>query len=197
MSGLKGKTVLFLGSSVTYGWGSDGYAFGEMLAEQDGIICIKEAVSGTTLVDNGPDSYIARMKSMPRPEHVDLFLCQLSTNDATRGLPLGDAGSADTFTIAGAINHIIAFARETYGCPVAFYTNPRYASPAYEAMVELLLQIAGEQNVYVLDLWNDAPFNAISEAQRAIWMKDPIHPTYEGYQSWWLPKFEAFLNQIL
>lgn len=30
---LKGKNVLFLGSSVTYGWASDGVSFADIMAE--------------------------------------------------------------------------------------------------------------------------------------------------------------------
>lgn len=55
------KKYIFLGSSVTYGSAAGGYSFVDMLAEKNQIDCIKEAVSGTTLVDNGPDSYVQRM----------------------------------------------------------------------------------------------------------------------------------------
>ena len=40
---LKGKTVLFLGSSVTYGAFADGVSFADLMAERCGIRCIKEA----------------------------------------------------------------------------------------------------------------------------------------------------------
>ena len=40
---LKGKTVLFLGSSVTYGAFADGVSFADLMPERCGIRCIKEA----------------------------------------------------------------------------------------------------------------------------------------------------------
>ena len=75
-SPLKGKTVIFLGSSVTFGSASKGESFVEFLAKRDGIKPIKEAVSGTTLVDNGPSSYISRMKTIDKNIKADAFICR-------------------------------------------------------------------------------------------------------------------------
>ena len=49
-SPLKGKTVVFLGSSVTKGFAAHNNAFAEYIAIKDSCICIKEAVNGTTLI---------------------------------------------------------------------------------------------------------------------------------------------------
>lgn len=202
-SPLTAKRILFLGSSVTYGAASQGVSFADFLAQRNACEAIKEAVSGTTLVDNGDDSYISRLKRLQVAGDIDLLLCQLSTNDATRALPLGTVSGSfaladfDTQTIAGAIEYIIAYARKTYGCPTAFYTSPRYDSAAYEQMVLLLKEIQRKWNIPIIDLWNDAPFNAISAPQRAQYLADPIHPTKTGYLEWWTPYFEAALGEIL
>lgn len=190
-----GKTVVFLGSSVTYGAASGGLSFADYLCKRNGINMIKEAVSGTTLVDNGPDSYISRMKKIDR-EQADLFVCQLSTNDATRRKPLGtiSAGKAindfDTGTIAGAIEYITAYAEKRWHCPVVFYSNPRYDSEEYAEMVELLKQLSDKWGFKIIDLWNNGEFNNISEEERKLYMADPIHPTKAGYLKWWVPFFE-------
>lgn len=57
-SPLQGKTIIFLGSSVTEGAGSCGQSFVEYFSAKDGIIAVKEAVSGTTLVTQDDTSYI-------------------------------------------------------------------------------------------------------------------------------------------
>ena len=49
---------------------------------------VKEAVSGTTLVDEDDSSYVSRLKTI-KSDHADLFICQLSTNDAAKNYPLG------------------------------------------------------------------------------------------------------------
>ena len=43
------KTIIFLGSSVTYGAASGGVSFADVICRNYGYNMIKEAVSGTTL----------------------------------------------------------------------------------------------------------------------------------------------------
>lgn len=199
---LRGKHIIYLGSSVTYGFASDGISFADFISQRNGTTFTKEAVSGTTLVDEGPDSYISRMKTIKDPA-ADLFICQLSTNDATLQKPFGyvsssrDISTFDTKTIAGAMEYIIAYARETWNCPVVFYTSPRYDSREYQQMVDLLYVIREKWTLPVIDMWNDLIFNHISEEDRARYMQDPIHPLRAGYLEWWTPYMEQELREIL
>ena len=199
-SPLSGKHIMFLGSSVTYGAASKGVSFADYIALRDNCTITKEAVSGTTLVDTKNDSYISRMKKLDRSAAADMFVCQLSTNDATRKKPLGhisENGEYDTSTVAGAIEFIIDYARETWHCPVVFYTNPRYESKEYAAMVSLLYEIAEVHDITVIDLWNDTDFNNITGEQRELFMADPIHPKLDGYARWWGPELERQLLEQL
>lgn len=200
-SPLKGKHLIFLGSSVTKGFAAYGKSFVDMIAARNGAVCVKEAVSGTTLADNGSKSYVSRLKALDPKTPCDLFVCQLSTNDATKKVPLGsvasgkDMSSFDTKTVCGAIEYIIAYAKQTWNCPVVFYTNPQYASPAYKAMVEALDKIAAKWGVQVIDLWHDKAAN-VKESKKHTCMNDQIHPTKKGYQNW-VPVFEAALASVL
>lgn len=200
---LEGKHILFLGSSVTYGAASQGVSFADYIGVRNGCTITKEAVSGTTLVDSGPDSYISRLKKLDTDMAADLFVCQLSTNDATQKKPLGtvneshDRDAFDTSTVAGAIEYIISYAKETWGCPVVFYTNPQYNSAEYAAMVELLSTIQQKWDITVIDLWNDADFNAITPEQRELYLADSIHPTKAGYLEWWTPYMENVLYEVI
>lgn len=200
-SPLQGKHLIFLGSSVTKGFAAYGKSFADMIAARTGAVCVKEAVSGTTLADNGAKSYVSRLKAMDKNTPCDVFVCQLSTNDATKKVPLGavaagkDPAGFDTATVCGAIEYIIAYAQQTWHCPVVFYTNPQYASPAYKAIVDVLPEIAEKWGVQVIDLWHDAAANA-KEAKKHSCMNDQIHPTKRGYQVW-TPIFEAALANVL
>ena len=170
-SPLAGKRIVFLGSSVTYGASSIGVSFADFIAARNGAVMVKEAVSGTTLTDNGPDSYVARLKRLDRNKDADIFVCQLSTNDASQNKPLGimAAGSDyDTSTVAGAIEYIISYAKDTWHCPVVFYTSPRYDSKNYAVMTTLLHEIAEKWDITVIDMWNDVAFNAITDEQRSL-----------------------------
>lgn len=203
-SPLKNGNICILGSSVVYGASSQQYAVGEYLAARFDAQLTKEAVSGTTLIDNGEKSYIQRMlKNIDPNEQFDLFVCQLSTNDATLESSLGEiVGSTnlndfDTSTVIGALQYIICYARQTWDCPVVFFTGSRYDSPAYEAMVQRLLELEEQYDIGVLDLWSGDEFNNISEEQRKLYMSDDIHPTKAGYRDWWGPEMERQLLAFL
>lgn len=202
-SALHGKTIIFLGSSVTMGTQSKGDSFIEYMEKRNGIIPVEETVSGTTLVDNGGNSYIQRMKTLNSSIRADVFICQLSTNDASKGFSLGeiaegtDLSDFDTSTITGAMEYIIAYAKETWGCPVIFYTGTRYDSSTYESMVARLLELQEKWGIGVIDLWNDQDMNAVSKMDYKLYMFDSIHPTRAGYREWWTPKFEEYLVDYL
>lgn len=199
-SPLAGGRMAILGSSVAYGAASQQMAVGEYLSRRLGCELVKSAVSGTTLVTLDETCYIPRLHAeIPVEQHLDLFVCQLSTNDATKGLPLGTVGDGrelaafDTATVAGAMEHIVCYARQTWDCPIAFFTGSRYDSEPYGAMYDLLCQIAQKWGIGILDLWAPDAFNAISDEQRRLYMLDPIHPTRAGYRDWWGPEQERQL----
>lgn len=85
-SPLRHKKILFLGSSVTFGFGALGESFVDYLWKKDGIDAIKDAENGTTLVDQDTsyhgDSYVARFKEELKEDKPDMLVLQLSTNDA-------------------------------------------------------------------------------------------------------------------
>lgn len=204
-SPLKDKNVLFLGSSVTYGSASLQQGIPEYFAVRFGCNFTKEAVSGTTLVDNGKNSYVQRLLNNVDPDaSYDLVVVQLSTNDATKEKPLGEISDSknleafDTSTITGAMEYIICYAQETWGCKVVFYTGSRYDSAAYETMVDRLLGLEEKWDIGVLDLWSSDVFNDLPEERRSLYMYDKIHPTKAGYRDWWCPEMEqqllAYLN---
>ena len=200
-SPISGKTIIFLGSSVTFGYGSLGVSFADFLEKSDGITAIKEAVSGTTLVDVKNNSYVSRIKTIDKNIQADAFVCQLSTNDATKEMPLGETSDSfnaddfDTQTIAGAIEFIIAYANETWNCPVVFYTQSKYDSEHYAKMVDLLYEIQKKWDITIIDFWNDAEINSITNDERKIYLVDHIDPTKAGYKEWWLPKFQECLYE--
>lgn len=199
-SPLKGIDIAFLGSSVTYGASSVRDSFADYIAVRNGATYVKDAVSGTTLVEEGVNSYVARLKRMEKERKFDLFVVQLSTNDASQSKPLGtiagEGGVYDTHTVCGAMEFIRDYVEKTWGVPVVFYTNSYYESEAYAAMVEALYAMQkayGEDKVGIIDLYTDEAFNAITPEERSLYMADHIHPMRAGYLLWWTPKMESYL----
>jgi len=192
----------FLGSSVTLGHTTNGISFVDYLAEDNGWITVKKAVSGTTLVDSGSNSYIQRMiNQIGVNAGIDNFICQLSTNDATQNKPLGTISASknkndfDKTTIIGAIEYIIAYAYETWDCPVTFYTNPRFNNSLYEQMIDALYQLQKKWGIGIIDFYNYRNMEPLSQATLNSYMSDPIHPNENGYR-WMAQEMSRLLQQI-
>ena len=196
------KRIIFLGSSVTYGSAAGGVSFADIICEKNGYEMIKEAVSGTTLVDSEELSYISRLRKI-NCDSADLFICQLSTNDASLGKPIGSISDSremkdfDTNTVAGAIEYILAYVTDKWHCPMTFYTGTKYDSEDYSKMVFLLGEIAKKWNIPIIDLWNEPSFNSVSKEEYSKYMNDPIHPTLLGYKEWWSPYIEKCIMEMM
>ena len=194
----KDKTLFILGSSVSRGEASLDQAVGEYLAGRFSMKLIKETVSGTCLAGEDPSSYVSRLKHHGNEkENVDLFLCQLSTNDIHKTKEMGkvsasyELSSFDTKTICGAMEYIIAYVKKEWNCPIFFYTNSYFGSEKYEEMISLLYELKDKWEIHVVDLYYDKEFN---ERKKDLYMADRIHPTKAGYRDWWGPEIE---RQIL
>ena len=203
---LSGKTILWIGSSVTYGAQSTGH-YSMVDAVEDlhpAAVCEKYAISATTLVNDSESSYVNRLKLIPKDRHADLVVVQLSTNDATTGKPFGEVGESfdlkdfDDTTIAGAIETIIAYARDTFGCPVVFYTGTFCDKENYPEMVQLLHGIEAKWGIGVIDMFNNEEMTALYRTpQYEAWMGDEVHPHRSGYVEWWTPVIDAYLLEYM
>lgn len=178
---LKDKTVLFLGSSVTFGSAANGISFADIMEKTCGIKMIKEAVSGTTLADIDESSYVSRLKKVDKNKKIDLFICQLSTNDAGKKIAFQQTEQA--------IRFIIEYVKTYFKCPIVFYTGTYFENERYERLVRMLVSLQKEYGFYILDLWNDAEMLSVSETDYQKYMADAVHPTFVGYRDWWTPKF--------
>ncbi len=185
-----GKFVLYIGSSVTKGYGSCGTTFVDYLHKKYNIAGYVEAVNGTTIATIDEKSYYPRMSGNSHSSiHYDAVVCQLSTNDAKKNIPIDK--------VKEGIESIIYESNSVWDCPVIFFTNPRYDSEQYGKMVEALYEVQKEYDIIIIDLWNDEEFNNITEEERKLYMLDDVHPTKAGYLEWWLPKFEEVIIEAL
>jgi len=200
---LAGKNIVFLGSSLTYGDG--GYSMCEYLEENNNALITKWAVSSTWLINREDGtSYVERLaKNVDTIDKCDFLICQLSTNGS--GIPIGAVSDSylsedfDTKTIIGAVEYVIAKSKETWGCPVAFYTVAYHERSEYASWISALYKVQQKWNkgrTYfgVIDLFNDEEFNDITDEQRKSYFKaDGVHVTKKAYEEWWGPRFAEFL----
>ena len=151
-SPLEGKLFYWLGSSVTYGASSGGESMAEFLSALTGCTSVKEAVSGTTIFDDGGNgdsgakSYTRRMTNstvFDKDASPDAFICQISTNDCTnnrltkRGEMLERVPrypeDCDRSTTLGGVEYIIRYVTDTWGCPVYFYSGAYFGDSGARA----------------------------------------------------------------
>lgn len=200
LSKLNNHRVLFLGSSVTFGFGALGESFVDYLWKKDGLRAIKDAENGTTLVNvdafAAGDSYVARFQADLKDPTPEAVVLQLSTNDVRRGTHhLGEIsdGHYDTKTITGALEYLLSEIKLLWHCPVIIFTNPDFGEPFYGEMVARVLELKEKWQFELIDLYHNSDF----KNQDSLYMADPIHPTRAGYREKWLPIFEEKLKGVL
>lgn len=191
----------FLGSSVTYGHANNGSSFVNEIQNLLQCVCVKEAVSGTTLANNGSNSYVARMLSnWDKNAKVDTLIVQLSTNDVSQNIARGTISDTknpediDNTTTLGAIEYIIAYAKKTWNCEVVFYTNPKYNNAQYESLVKDLYQIQEKWGIGIVDFYYYKDMDPLSNETLASYMADAIHPNAMGYR-WMGEVFAEYLSK--
>ncbi len=193
--------LYFLGSSVTYGSANGGRSFVEMLAEKLQCDYQKEAVNGTTLhcICGKADSYVERLRNFADTA-PDILIVQLSTNDATQGFGADNAllgtvkgkipaDGYDMKTTIGAIEYIVSYAQQKWGCRVLFYTNPKFGAIAnYDTLRNAMFSVvqAWVEDIEILD------FYGMTDMDYTGMYADAIHPNRRGYE--WMAK--VFINYL-
>ena len=200
-TGDKREVMYFLGSSVTQGTNDHGNSWADYVADRygDQVITRKRALSGTTLVNTEDASYIGRMLDQISPTaKIDHLIVQLSTNDSGWGLPIGTLGPQNEFRskyydnrindfgkqgsreIINGMEFIIAYAMETWGCKVSFWSGPNCNRDTYTAMEDALTK-------QIEPKWRDKGMGVIDyyhmwypEKGKVI-ADDLVHPYQEGY----------------
>ena len=211
-SPLQGKTILSVGSSVSYGNGSGGVSFEDYLEVLDGatVISVTEGATTIAIREGLTSSYTERLRRAVQPDwDIDAVILQVSTNDASAGNGIGeptdsyDIDSFDLTTTSGGLEYLIAYCTETWDCPVVVYCSapfengPLYDADAYGELVEGVHKVidkwSSEVEIVFIDQWNDPEMRSVSKDEIIHYMSDPVHPAMAGYLEWWMPNFQEAL----
>ena len=189
---------LFLGSSVTFGSACGGVSFVDILPDSINCDVAKSAISGTTLTDIGLEddgNYIYRLENdfdkNAKPEHL---IVQLSTNDVTKLRKVGELSESKS-TVIGAIEYIVAYAKQTWNCDVSFYTNPKYNNALYEEVINRLYLVQEKWNIGIIDFYNYVEMTPLDDETLSSYMADAIHPNAIGY-AWMRDVVANYLKTI-
>jgi lysophospholipase L1-like esterase len=198
-SPLNNKSFCYLGSSVTRGSAANDVSFVENISRRNNTKFYKDAENGTTLtkIKDGDNSYVSRLERINKNLHFDVFVVQLSTNDAMKKIKVGSMEDTKPTTICGAINYIIDYIRENWNAQVIFYTSPYFYNEYYNRMVVALTTVCKYKKVPIIDMYDDYEFNQLTKEKRKRFMADKIHPTSLGYHTWITPRMERDLYKFV
>ena len=127
---------------------------------------------------------------------------QLSTNDVTQNIAFGELSSSyeiasfNTSTVIGAIEYIIAYAKQTWGADVVFYTNHKYNNNRYNALVNELYKVQEKWGIGIVDFFNYAEMEKLDTDTLNSYKADDIHPNVNGYK-WMGQVFSEYIQNSL
>ena len=197
----RGKTILWMGDSITNGYGSQfNNSFATIVPMHLDCNYINEAINGEALAvraadetDRTPlvDNYINMT------DDADAVCVAIGTNDWNYTFtPFGDMTSADKYTFYGALKILCQGLMKKYlGKPVVFFTpikriqdgNQPYYEPngngkTLEDYANAIKEVCGYYGIPVLDLFNECMINPLIPEVKEAYIPDGTHPNIHGHK---------------
>lgn len=207
------KTVLIEGDSIMYGYGSDGEGIGEILRNIYGFRLYKNAKSGSTLahLENKDNIRSRIIYGVTHP--YDYIIFDGGYNDYGNSLPIGSlmtgeypyASEPDPSTVIGAMETIFQYIKKEFPKTKIYFVAPHKVNRifvqendlglTFEDYYEALVSVCKLYSVPIIDLWNESNLvTYFPEMKKFTKDGDGIHPTKEGYESFYLPVFQKTLG---
>ena len=205
---ITGKTILFLGDSITEGvrgTSSQDKRYTDELARLSGANVYSYGVGGTriayqlkpTVYKPRHDMYFAsRVQDMR--EQADCIVVFGGSNDFAGGdAPLGKFGDETPETFYGALHDLYARLQAKYPQKPIFAITPLHRGEELNTVnavgceriggmlpyVNAIKQVAAVFNIPVIDAYHDWSINPLIDAQRtAYFSEDGIHPNDNGHR---------------
>lgn len=218
LSNLLGKKIIFFGDSITANKGSWGDA--DTIRAKYNMTGANYAVGGMTYTvldsSNDTNNIYLRMKfKLSDILDADYICFQGATNDAFRGVPLGEMLDEDDFTtevststFAGAFEMSCRLLRtQVPGAKLLYLANIKI--PRNKNLinyVNMAKRICNKYSIKYLDLWNDSGMCAgiqtfndkyyYIDSSVSTEYGDQTHPTVEGYKVHLNDKVDFALNSL-
>ena len=193
---LKNKSIIFLGDSITQGWGTSGpnKEFHQLIKAKYGL---QEAyncgIGGTRIAklkdssNHAYDIYFA-MRVEVLPNHADAVVVFGGTNDYGHGnAKIGEADSKDVYTFFGGLNVLYDKLKEKYPNAKLIFMTPIERANQEEPhppegktlsdYVEAIRIFCDKNNVDIIDLFN----SGIIDPYNTDLLPDGLHPNDDGH----------------
>lgn len=211
---LYGKKIVLDGDSICIGYGASG-GYGKMIASTNNMIYENYGESGGTItygtkngandrhwVSNAVDSY---------SNDADYYILEGGVNDVANSVTLGsistsyDSANFDRTTFIGALEYICAKLETLYvGKKVGFvfvhgiFNDTNYFPDWHEDYKPAMLKVFEKWGIPYIDLESLVPpLNQIASLKSVYTNAgDGWHPNKAGYETFYVPKIEAWLKTL-
>lgn len=215
---LKGKTLLFLGDSITAGSGVSGKeeTYWYRLGQKTGASCIGYGVGGTRIAEQQqPDSFEALGNFCTRAQQMqktaDAIIVFGGTNDYGHGdAPLGTPQDRTPKTFYGALHTLILYLLNAYPTAQIVFLTPLHRvgetsrlynergmrlSGNLQTYVDIILAVCGEYGLPVLDLFRTSGLQPNVPIIKENFVPDGLHPNAAGHRRL-AERLESFLKAL-
>lgn len=202
-----GKTVAFVGDSITAGTNCEGDTYWQLLQESlelgsaEVLATAGSCISSTSDYGNENDPLINRYNDIPEADLITIFM---GTNDYGHDTPLGTIDDTSDVSFYGALNVIIpALQAKQPNAKIVFITPihrygfginsatgeehtfdsvPNGAGYTLEDYVNAIKAVCEKYNVSVIDLYTELELDPSAEETREYYMEDGLHPNTAGHR---------------
>jgi lysophospholipase L1-like esterase len=197
----RGKTILWLGDSITNGYGSQyNTAFPEFVQWNLECTSVNEAIDGGALAVKATDETLRTPlvdNYINITDEVDAVCVAIGSNDWNYDQsPFGNMTSSDKYTFYGALKILCEGLMKKYlGKPIVFFTPikrfqasrwPYYEPNAHGKTLEdyanAIKEVCGYYGIPVLDLYNECMLNPLIPEVKEAYIPDGVHPNIHGHK---------------
>lgn len=206
-NGLKGKTIINFGDSISAGDGNNGVGYAELLAKKNDMTCYDYAVGGATITTSTNDILTQIEKAKNDKKTADYILFDGFTNDINTGavkelgkISDGYSQTKDTNTFSGAFEEI-CFRLKSYwkGTPIFYVCVHKMSSRdtelqnTYSTRAKTLCE---RWSIPVIDIYNEGGLNTYIADYKTLYTNnaDGTHPNELGYNTFYVPLIEKNLK---
>lgn len=214
---LKGKTLLFLGDSITAGSGVSGKeeTYWYRLGQKTCASCIGYGVGGTRIAEQQPDGFEALGNFCTRAQQMqktaDAIIVFGGTNDYGHGdAPLGTLQDRTPKTFYGALHTLILYLLNAYPTAQIVFLTPLHRvgeadrlynergmrlSGNLQTYVDIILAVCEEYGLPVLDLFRTSGLQPNVPIIKENFVPDGLHPNAAGHRRL-AERLESFLKAL-
>ena len=194
---IRNKKILFLGDSITEGFGPQDInnVYWKRLEQNCGCISVGYGISGTRIArqqtpspDPREDMYF-RSRVAEMDKDADVVIVFGGTNDYGHGdAPLGQMGDRTVWSFYGACHTLFSGLIEKYPDKTIVIMTPMHRVTELDKntplrdFVQAEREVAEFYSIPVLDLWSNLGICARVPVQKELYFKDMVHPNDRGHE---------------